>query len=400
MEAQKNPYTDYEGKPEFLLPEGFQIRDRDDGIELADRNGKFFRMVERKNFFDQLIPTMRGLLADLTQGSPLAESFQEEWEAYEEGESDMSGYGTLVYYPRRGHVVRFAPPFWHRLSLVVRNGTLFLDPEMKLDWQKVRNRFEQSVPAVAGCSLGNHVVHAVVFNVRPLHVKIADQDIFDLTNANRMRISYDELGRNKAIVTAEQLHAIDPFLKISVFNEGIHAGNIDDFIGGNPSIGEPPATVVIDEVDNPDIKMLIRRKARELRKPVVMSSDVGSGAERDVQRYDLDPGSPLVIGGMSDEEISAVEEQYRKNPSLGNFFQFAFGLIGHTYRQMPEFKIIVESLMHDGVPPEFGGAPQLGSTAMVAAGLAGEAVPRIILGHELKERTFINITNAERRVSR
>ncbi len=353
-------------------------------------------MVERKNFFDQLIPTMRGLLADLTQGSPLAESFQEEWEVYEEGESDMSGYGTLVYYPRRGHVVRFAPPFWHRLSLVVRNGTLFLDPEMKLDWQKVRNRFEQSVPAVAGCSLGNHVVHAVVFNVRPLHVKIADQDIFDLTNANRMRISYDELGRNKAVVTAEQLHATDPFLKISVFSEGIHAGNVDDFIGGNQAIGEPPATVVIDEVDNPDIKMLIRRKAREFRKPVVMSSDVGSGAERDVQRYDLDPGLPLVIGGMSDGEISAIEERYRKNPSLGNFFQFAFGLIGHTYRRMPEFKIIVESLMHDGVPPEFGGAPQLGSTAMVAAGLAGEAVPRIILGHELKERTFIDITSAER----
>lgn len=396
MGTQKRSYADYEGRPEFLLPDGFRIRELEDEVEILDLNGRLSRSVAKGNFYDQLIPTMRGLVADLAQGSTFAEDFEKEWGSYQDGDADMSGYGVLVHYPRHGHVVRYAPAFWHRLALVVRNATLFLDPEMKLSWKDARKIFDGAVVAFAGCSLGNGIVHASVSNLRPKHVKIADPDIFDLTNANRVRVRYDDLGRNKAIVTAEQLHAIDPFLKISVFSEGVHQGNVDDFIGGNPALSEPPAIIIVDAVDNPYVKIMLREKAREAGVAVVMGSDIGSGAQRDVQRYDLDRRLSLAPGRISDEKILAVQERYRKNPSLENFFRFAFGLIGYNYRRMPEFRVIVESLMKNGTPPEFGGAPQLGSTAVVAAGLVAEALPRILLGHKIKKQTFVDITNVER----
>jgi len=396
MGTQRNPYEEYEGKPEFILTDGFAIEEHSDGSAAAilDRNGALYReVVPRKDFFDLLFPTVQGLLTDLAQGSSLAEQFEREWGAYLEADEEaMRSYGVLVYYPRRGHIVRFAPRYWHRLALMVRNSTLFLDSSQKMKWGDIRNVFNGVVPAIAGCSLGYHAAQAIVWDVRPERMKIAELDASDLSNMNRLPFGYEDLGRNKGLVAAERFHAIDPFMKISVFSEGVHAGNIDDFILGNPEIGEPAATVIVEETDNPDVKIFLRKKARESGKPVIMVSDVGSGAQRDVQRYDLDTTLPLALGGITDEELLAAQERYKEHPDLERFFTFAFSILGDSYTRMPEFNAIVRSILENADPPEFGGTPQLGSTAMVAGGFAGEAVARIALGYYLKERIFVDIT--------
>lgn len=339
---------------------------------------------------DLVPPTIYGLLDDLVPGSDLSDKFNLAFERFinslEAGSEPEAGfgYGTWVYFPYTERLVRFADKYWHRTALLVRNSTLILDPEMKMSWLDVRERFDNAVVAVAGCSLGNNVAHAVAWDIRPLRMKIADHKDYQLTNANRVRLTYDDLGRNKAVVTAEQLHSLDPFMEISVFSEGIHERNIDLFVNGDGA-SEPKATVILEETDDPDMKILIRENARRSGIPVIMVTDVGSAAQVDIRRFDLDRSLSLAPLVTDDELYSTRDEWQRDLANRSKFYEFAFALIGRHYQLSPEFRQIV--LKENA--SMFGGVPQLGSTAMTAGGIAGEVTARLLLGFKLPERRFM-----------
>lgn len=357
----KSPYTEYEGCPRILKS--------DDIVEST---------------FELVAPTVYGLLDDLIPGSELSDRFLAEWEKFQ---SEGPKYGVPVYYPRKKHLVKFAPPEWHRLALLVRNSTLLRDPEMKMSWQKVRELFEKAVVAITGCSVGNNAAHAVARDIRPLHLKIADQKEYHLTNANRTPLNYEDFGRNKALVTAEQIHSVDPFMKISVFSEGVHPGNFKEFIGGNPERLEPPANAIIEEADDPDIKILIREEARRQRVPIIMVTDLGSAVQLDIRRFDVDGTLPLASCAISDEELYSARDHWRADlADRQKFYDFLFAMVGRNHVFVPEFKQII---LKEG-PILFAGVPQLGSTAMMAGGIAAEAAARLILGFKLPERMFIN----------
>ncbi|MDE1970892.1 MAG: ThiF family adenylyltransferase [Patescibacteria group bacterium] len=343
------------------------------------------RARREHRFYDVAESTMLGLLSDLIPGSALASSFLEEWKRFEADEGGLN-YGIYFLYPRTNHLVRFAPLYWHRLALLMRNTTLFLDPAMQYSWEEVRKCFDNVVVGIAGCSVGNSIAHALVGDLRLGHLKIADPDCYYLHNANRVRLSHEDLGRNKSVVTAEQIHALDPYCALSVFSEGVHEHNVKDFIKGNTARDEPESTVIVEETDSPDMKLFIREQARSHRKPVVMVTDLGSAVQRDVRRFDLIPDLPLTYG-VSDQELYATRDAWRADlANKDRFFEFAFALAGTHHNRLPELKRIILKEQ----PPLFGCVPQLGSTAMMAGGVASEAVVRLVLGHALCERLFIN----------
>lgn len=390
-------YTTYEGMP-YILEMDKEESDRiellkDERIVFRPRNSSLFTskkiIVPRRNFFDLVPPTIYGLLDDLIPGSSLMEAFLEEMRKFESASKKHAQeftYGILVYYPRKQHLVRFAPPFWHRLALLVRNSTLFQDADMKMAWEEVRTVFEKAIVAVAGCSVGNNIVHALAGDLRSLHMKVADQKEYHIPNANRVHLTYEDFGRNKAIVTAEQIHAIDPFMDISVYREGLHPANIGDFIGGSKERFDPPSSVIVEEMDDPDMKILVREEARRAGVPVVMVTDLGSLVQLDIRRFDKEKSLPLAACGVSDEELYAARDLWRKDlADRDRFWDFAFTFIGHHYEKSPEFRSIVKKT----TPILFGGLPQLGSTAMVAAGIASEAVARLLLGFQMPERISI-----------
>lgn len=358
------------------------ILDKNETIELL-------RKITSDRIIDLVPPTIYGLLDDLVPGSELSDQFNLEFERFSLLQADLEseesvGYGTWVYFPHTGKLVRFADKYWHRIALLVRNSTLIQDPEMRMSWFDIRERFDNAVIAVAGCSLGNNVAHAIARDIRPTRMKVADNKDYHLTNANRVHLTYDDLGRNKAIVTAEQLNSLDPFMDISVFSEGVHEGNIDLFVKGDGN-SEPPATVILEETDDPDMKIFIRENARKSGIPVVMVSDIGSAAQADIRRFDLDRSlslAPLV----PDEELYRKRDEWRADlANRTKFYEFAFALIGDHYKLSPEFKKIV---LKENTPI-FGGVPQLGSTAMMAGGIAGEVTARLLLGFKLPERVFM-----------
>ncbi|HSE34529.1 MAG TPA: ThiF family adenylyltransferase [Candidatus Paceibacterota bacterium] len=366
--------------------------------------------IPRERQFDLTQATIFGLNERLTAsasspmieaGKTLRELFNDEWASYDDALEAAEGpalpYGVYAWYPRRNELVRFCPEFWHRIVATASTSMLFADPKGTLSWREVRERLESMTIGIAGASVGNNIAHAVAMDVRPRALRLADKSRYKMENINRVRLSYadlvesdthrkdatENLLRNKSEVTAEQIATIDPFMKIEAFPEGLAKENIDRFFGGN---GIPALDLVIEEVDDPRIKLFIREEARKRKIPVLMVSDLGSSVQLDVHRYDLDANLGL-SHSASDEDLRAAMELVYDHPGdRGAFFAFVDLLIGSDYREGQLGKIIDQKTEI----PTSTIIPQMGSTAMVAAGIMSEAVGNIRLGHAYPDRVFFN----------
>ncbi len=338
----------------------------------------------------------------LESGKTLREEFNSEWEAYSQALTELDGhlfnYGYYAFYPHKGDLVRFCPPFWHHVAAVASSSKLLADPTGRLSWREIRTIFEQTVIGVAGCSVGSSVVHAAVLDLRPAQLKIADKSAYKLENINRVRLSYDEMVknqaeraslfdlalRNKAEVVAEQLYAIDPFLKVYVYNNGIQPDTVNDFFAGTDS--EPPIDIIVEEVDDPRTKLMLREEARRRGVPLVMVTDIGSAVQLDILRYDKDKQLPLSYGVTDAELYAKMEAVYIEAGNRRVFFEFVDALIGPEYRQR-ELAAIIEEKCEI---PTSTIIPQLGSTVGMAGAIAAEAIARLRLGYDYPPRAIIN----------
>ncbi len=304
-----------------------------------------------------------------------------------------------AYYPASGDLVHYAPAAVHRLTQVTSNSRLLQDAPLEMSWPEIRAVFDDLTGAGAGASVGNNIAHALAMNLRPRALKIADPNFFKVANANRVRLTYRDIVltnrrkaeertpfglKNKAIGAAEQIHALDPFMQVWAYYEGVTPDNVAGFVGGNRV--EPRAHYVIEETDNPDTKVFIRRAAREQRVHLIMATDLGSAVQVDVRPFDLDPAASPAVGA-ADAELYARQAAAQAQP--GNrevFWHFVDSLIGVAYRERGEFG----HLMAGRLPRIAASIPQLGSTATMAGGIIAEVVARIALGHRYPERFLID----------
>jgi tRNA A37 threonylcarbamoyladenosine dehydratase len=370
-----------------------------DGI-LIFLEGKLETSIAWSKVYDLLTPTMFGLLEDLIPGSSLFEEFYPEWLNFETILQNHTfpipdpSYGEWVYYPRRQHLVRFAPRHWHKISILIRNSSLLYPKDQIHQWREAREKLDQMVLAVAGASVGSQMLHVSNMLMRPSAIKIADAKNYQLNNSNRVRLSYQEFGRNKAEVVGEQLLDNNPFTPVFIYSEGVHANNIKTFVGG--STAEPKATLLIEETDDVDMKILLREEARRQRIPVVMVTDIGRAAQVDVRRFDLDPNCSLVVG-MSDDQLYGCKEKCEKDSgSRQSFLEMAFAMSGEkSIYNIKDFK----DILLQEVPPEFAGIPQLGSAAAMAAGLAAWYISRIVLGYSVPERVLLDPDQSQMQIT-
>ena len=118
----------------------------------------------------------------------------------------------------------------------------------------------------------------------------------ELTNLNRVPASLFDIGTNKAVVAAQRIAEIDPYVDIQVATSGVTPESVDGFVDG--------LDIVIEECDSLDIKLLVREAARTRGVPVLMaSSDRGL---IDVERFDEDPGRPVLHGLLGEADLSRL----------------------------------------------------------------------------------------------
>jgi len=205
----------------------------------------------------------------------------------------MDEYGAWVFYPWSGELVHLLPEEEYLEVRLNRNLNKITAAE--------RARLRDFTIGIVGLSVGNAVALTLAQEGVGGHLKLADFDILELGNMNRIRAGSHQLGLKKTVLAARQIYEINPWMNISLFHDGVTADNVDEFLGADPALD-----VLVDECDSIEIKYLLRERARDRKLPVVMeASDRGI---LDIERFDLEPERPLFHGLAPEMDTSRVEE--------------------------------------------------------------------------------------------
>ncbi len=228
-------------------------------------------------------------------------SEQELEEKYQQwiGDKNADEEGTWVYYPwsnRLLHILEKSEFITLRTS---RN-------HYKISPEEQRELFDKKI-AIIGLSVGHAVAISIATERICGKLKLADFDIIELSNLNRLKTGIHNSGINKCVVTAREIAEIDPFLDIECFTEGINHDNLDAFLTQDGNVD-----ILIDECDDIETKIACRQRAKSLGIPVIMeTSDRGM---LDVERFDLEIDRPILHGflaGIPDEKLKNISPQDR-----------------------------------------------------------------------------------------
>lgn len=202
-------------------------------------------------------------------------------------------YGVWVFYPWSNRLVHILDEEEFVTVRTNRNQNKITEQEKQI--------LSEKKIGVIGLSVGQSVALTIAMERICGELRIADFDILELSNLNRIRAGIQSLGIQKSIVVAREIAEIDPFFKVTCFHEGITEENIDKFINESGKLD-----VLVDECDGLYIKILCRQKARENRIPVVM--DTSDRGMIDIERFDLEPGRPILHGLIDHLDIAKVKE--------------------------------------------------------------------------------------------
>ncbi len=192
--------------------------------------------------------------------------------------------GTWVYYPWSKTLIHFPSQEVYLRLRTSRNRNLINTEEQRI--------FQDKCVGVAGMSVGSNILNTLVLVGGPRHLKIADMDIISVPNLNRLMAPASAIGLNKAVYFARRNLEVDPFLSIDVYDHGLQPDNFEAYFT------QPKLDLLIEEMDDPYLKIASRKYAKKLRIPVIMAADNGDGALIDVERFDLEPDRPLFHGRL------------------------------------------------------------------------------------------------------
>ena len=194
---------------------------------------------------------------------------------------DKETFGLWVYYHWRSTLVRtLNEGDFVRLRTSRNKYKITQEEQDILKTKKI---------GVVGLSVGQSVALSLAMERSFGELRIADFDTLELSNMNRIRTGIYNLGLKKAWMVAREIAEVDPFLKVTVYEEGITEGNMDDFftLGGDLDL-------LVEECDSLPVKIGSRLKAKSLRIPVLM--DTSDRGMMDVERFDLEPERPVLHG--------------------------------------------------------------------------------------------------------
>lgn len=284
-------------------------------------------------------------------------------------DGDESRYGMWVYFPWNKTLVHVLPEAEHTELRTARNRNLITPVEQQ--------RWYQSSVGVAGLSVGNAVVSAIVQTGGGKYLRLADCDEVSTSNINRIRAGISDVGTNKLDLAARYVFEVNPYASIIAYNEGITEQNIERFL-----CDPKPLSVVIDEMDTLHLKILLRKIARRHRIPVVMAADNGDGAVIDVERFDKEPDRPLLHGVFSERELDAISPTISRMDAAKIISTWVG--VSNTAMRMKE------SLMEIG--RSLYTWPQLGTAAFLSGTIVSYVARRIVLGETLPSgKTVISL---------
>lgn len=257
-----------------------------------------------------------------------------------------------VYYPWLNKAVRTVPEDIYFILRTARNRDIITT--------KQQNKFRSMQIGVAGLSVGSAAIQALVISGGPKKIKIADFDVTEITNLNRIRAELADVGVNKTEVAAKSVWAIDPFAELELYEQGLTAENLEHFIS------KPRLDIFIDEIDDIDLKVRSRLLSRQNKIPVLMATDNGDAVILDVERFDQEPQREILHG-----LFGKIEPEKLAKLDYKQWLELATKIINPEYLT----ESMQDSLLKIG--KEISAVPQLGSTASIAGAAIAFAVRKI-----------------------
>lgn len=217
---------------------------------------------------------------------------------------------------------------------------------------------------VMGLSVGGEAAVAVAQEHLCGHIVLADLDRLDLSNLNRLNAGFDELGLSKTTIAARRIARIDPYLRVTVFDEGVTEENAPAFLNG--------LDLLIEECDALPLKYRIRELAKARGLNVVFAGDERGFLS--VEPYAFDPGLPVFH-----ERIAGAPPPRSEFSSARDFFRHLAEWLGGWSRLSERTRASLEQ-----VGDALCGYPQLSSEARFAAGQVGHVARRLLLDERLR----------------
>jgi tRNA A37 threonylcarbamoyladenosine dehydratase len=227
---------------------------------------------------------------------------------------------------------------------------------------------------IAGLSVGSSIKNALVITGGPKNLSIADPDVLELSNLNRLQANLFDIGKNKVFIAAERAWESDPFLNIKTFTSGLNETNLEDFLL------KPKISVFIDAMDNFYMKYLVRKFCRSHGIPIIMATDNGDGVILDIERYDLNSKKRIFNGLFEKYSNSQL-----KNLSKPEWMKLAIQILGKNNLSPSMNKSIKQ------ISKTLPAVPQLGTTANMAASCVSYALRLISNGNRIKGRFIISL---------
>jgi molybdopterin/thiamine biosynthesis adenylyltransferase len=264
-------------------------------IENTDDAAAFLKTMEEKphiKLFDAINNQLQDLIKSLNPKRVFEAAELEAAIDLHLNGVERTDYGVWVYYP------------WIDSIVHMLDEQEFIEVRTNRNKHKITQAEQDSLSkkkiGVIGLSVGQSVSLTLAIERGCGELRIADFDVLDLTNLNRIRSGVHNVNIKKTIIVAREIAEIDPFLKVTCFHEGITENNIDEFLTGNGKLD-----LLIDECDGIDIKILCRTKAKSYQIPVLMeASDRGT---IDIERFDLEPERPILHGKIEHLDLSKVK---------------------------------------------------------------------------------------------
>lgn len=210
---------------------------------------------------------------------------------------DIREYGVWVYYP------------WSKKLIHLLDESEFIEVRTNRNRYKITSEeqhlLSKKIIGIVGLSVGQSIALTMAMERICGELRLADFDVAELSNLNRLRTGLHNLGVHKTVIAAREISEIDPYLNVTIFNEGLTRDNLEQFFtaGGKMDL-------LVEVCDGLDVKILSRFKARELKIPVVM--DTNDRGMVDIERYDLEPDRPILhglAGDLDPDKISNLSNE-------------------------------------------------------------------------------------------
>lgn len=242
--------------------------------------------------YDTIQSQLRELIKSLNPSRKLsAEETKKAVENHLAGR-DINAYGVWVYYP------------WARRLVHLLDEEEFVEVRTNRNQYKItreeRDYLATKKIGIVGLSVGQSIAMTLAMERSFGELRLADFDDLELSNLNRIRTPLHNMGIKKVVAVAREIAELDPFIKLTCFEDGLTEENIDTFFTAGGKLD-----ILVDECDGLDMKIIARVKAKELGIPVVM--DTSDRGMLDVERFDLEPNRPLLHGLVGDLDPNSIK---------------------------------------------------------------------------------------------